>query len=311
MIVRKYTLEQIASWNDFVLKAKNSHFFFQRSYMEYHRERFEDCSLMVYDDRERLVALLPATKNGDEFVSHGGLTFGGFLVDSQMSVELMLSIFGCVLDELRRQGFHTWIYKCMPYIYHRYPAEEDKYALFINHADLIRRDVSAAVYLPTRYKYYKGRKWMVNKGKKSHIDVHESRDFKQFIVLENEVLAEHHETKAVHTGEELRMLAERFPENIKLYIGERDGEMLAGTVIFENGQTVHTQYLANSNEGRQCGALDVVIDHLLNEVYANRTYFDFGISNENNGRYLNEGLIAQKEGFGARAVVHDFYKISL
>ena len=107
------------------------------------------------------------------------------------------------------------------------------------------------------------------------------------------------------------MLAERFPDDIKLYIGERDGKMLAGTVIFENGHTVHTQYLANSDEGRQCGALDVVIDYLMREVYADKTYFDFGISNENEGRYLNEGLIAQKEGFGARAVVHDFYRIVL
>lgn len=40
-------------------------------------------------------------------------------------------------------------------------------------------------------------------------------------------------------------------------------------------------------------------------------YFDFGISNENNGRFLNRGLIAQKEGFGARTIVHDFYELSI
>ena len=38
-------------------------------------------------------------------------------------------------------------------------------------------------------------------------------------------------------------------------------------------------------------------------------YFDFGISNEQGGRKLNRGLIDQKEGFGARAVVHDHYAI--
>ena len=125
------------------------------------------------------------------------------------------------------------------------------------------------------------------------------------------MLMGNHEVKAVHSGAELRLLAERFPANIKLYVGEKDGEMLTGAVVFENGQTVHTQYLANSDEGRQCGALDVVIDYLLREVYADRMYFDFGISNENEGRYLNEGLIAQREGFGARAVVHDFYRMIL
>jgi hypothetical protein len=34
-------------------------------------------------------------------------------------------------------------------------------------------------------------------------------------------------------------------------------------------------------------------------------HFDFGTADECDGRYLNRGLIDQKEGFGARAVVHD------
>ncbi|SDE80971.1 hypothetical protein, partial [Sporomusa acidovorans] len=71
------------------------------------------------------------------------------------------------------------------------------------------------------------------------------------------------------------------------------------------------QYLANSEEGRSTGALDLVIHYLVTEVYKDKIYFDFGISNEKQGRFLNTGLIAQKEGFGARAVVHDFYSLDI
>ena len=39
--------------------------------------------------------------------------------------------------------------------------------------------------------------------------------------------------------------------------------------------------------------------------------FDFGISTEQGGRYLNEGLIFQKEGFGARTVVYDTYELNI
>ena len=152
---------------------------------------------------------------------------------------------------------------------------------------------------------------MVHRGKKNGVHVKESKDFDSFMELENEILQKYHSAKAVHTGEELAMLAERFPKNIRLYVGELDGNMVAGTVIFENNGVAHTQYLANSDTGRQAGALDCVIDYLLSEVYAECRYFDFGISNEDEGRYLNEGLIAQKEGFGARAVVHDFYRVRL
>ncbi len=311
LAVVKYTICKHFEWNTFVHKAKNQHFFFHRDYMEYHKDRFEDYSLMFYDEKERLVALLPGNRENDSFISHGGLTFGGFIIDNRMTVSTMLELFDCTIQFLRADAFHSWLYKCIPYIYHQYPAEEDKYALFRHDAILVRRDVSSAIYMLSRYKYQKGRKWMIAKGKKNHISVVESKDFEKFISLENMVLKEQHNTQAVHTGAELLMLADRFPANIKLYVGERGGEMLAGAIVFENGHTAHTQYLANSPEGRNCGALDVVIDYLLTEIYTDKTYFDFGISNEDNGRYLNEGLIAQKEGFGARAVAHDFYKIML
>ena len=38
-------------------------------------------------------------------------------------------------------------------------------------------------------------------------------------------------------------------------------------------------------------------------------YFDFGISNENNGENINEGLSYWKESFGARTIIHNFYEI--
>ena len=115
----------------------------------------------------------------------------------------------------------------------------------------------------------------------------------------------------MHSVEEIERFTTLFPNNIKLFVAIKDSKMLGGTLVFENKTIVHTQYLANSFEGRNIGALDFVIDKLINEVYSNKRYFDFGISNEDAGRYLNTGLIAQKEGFGARAVVHDFYELEI
>ena len=132
--------------------AKNSHFFFQRDYMDYHQDRFEDYSLMIYNSKDELTALLPASRHDDRVVSHGGLTFGGFLTDMKMKTETMLEIFEAVKNFLRQDNVSTLIYKCMPYIYYQYPSEEDKYALFVNDAELIRRDVSSTVLLsPPRY----------------------------------------------------------------------------------------------------------------------------------------------------------------
>ena len=188
MLVQPYTPTTSGAWNEFAANAKNSHFFFQRDYMEYHRDRFEDDSLLFYDEKGRLLALLPATKHGETIISHGGLTFGGFLVGERMTVETMLDVMEATKKFLAGLGCRELIYKCMPYIYCSYPAEEDRYALFRAEAELIRRDVSTAIFLPKRYGCSCMRKRAVKKGQRQGVQVRESKDFATYIAMLNAVL---------------------------------------------------------------------------------------------------------------------------
>lgn len=311
MDIKKYTTEYKNIWNEFVKKSKNSHFLFQRDYMEYHSDRFEDFSIMIFGNNDKLVSILPANIKDDILYSHQGLTFGGFLVDDKMKTETMLEIFESLKLFLKEQNIKKIVYKCIPYIYHINPSEEDKYALFRNDAKLIRRDVTTTIYLENKIKYQEQRARAVKKAIKNDLVFEESKDFKSYWGILEETLNSQHNAKPVHNIEEIERLANLFPDNIKLFVAIKDTKVLGGTLVFENEITVHTQYLANSFEGRNVGALDFVIDKLINEVYSNKRYFDFGISNEDAGRYLNTGLIAQKEGFGARAVVHDFYELEI
>jgi hypothetical protein len=59
--VKKYDQNDYKIWNDFVAQAKNATFLFHRDFMEYHKDRFEDFSLLVYQD-EKLISILPANK---------------------------------------------------------------------------------------------------------------------------------------------------------------------------------------------------------------------------------------------------------
>ena len=304
----RYEAADRFKWNSFLDKCKNKHFIFYRDYMEYHTDRFHDFSLMVFDEKEKPIALLPANIAADTVYSHQGLTFGGFLIDDRVRTETMVEIFAALRDFLKKSGVAKLIYKCIPYIYHSLPAEEDRYALFLGDARLFRRDVSSAIFLAQGAKYTKGRKWSINKAKKEGVVVESLAATDEYWDLLEGVLRSQYKAAPVHTREEIIFLREKFPENIKIYVARLAGEIVAGTVIYENETIAHTQYLANSEAGREVGALDLVIDHLITNVYANKRFFDFGVSNENAGRYLNAGLIAQKEGFGARAVVHDFYE---
>ena len=311
MQIIKYEENQKLVWDKFIRKAKNGHFFFCRDYMEYHRDRFHDFSQIIYNDKGNIIALLPASIDGDMVISHGGLTFGGFVCDSKMTAAKMLDVFANVKQFLKNAGVRMFIYKCMPAVYNKYPSDEALYALFRNNAELYRRDVSFSIYQPDRLGYQEQRKRAVKKGYRHQYILRQSSKYEEYISLLDKILIKYHGTHPVHSADELRMLAGKFPDNIKLYTAEKNGQIEAGTVVFLQAGVVHTQYLANSDEGRKTGALDCLLDWLITDVYKDKTWFDFGISCEQEGLYLNEGLAAQKEGFGARAVVHDFYKINL
>lgn len=306
--VLTYESSMKGEWNDFVRNAKNSHFFFIRNYMEYHSDRFKDNSLLIYNDKEKLIALLPANRVETTLYSHQGLTFGGLIVSDSMKVVTMLEIFDALKIYFKNNGITKLIYKALPYIHHIKPAEEDRYALFRNNATKICCEVNATITLDEPVKYSHGRKWSINKAKTEGMSLEESREFSSFWKLLEQVLNEQHGAKPVHNLAEIEMLANAFPKNIKLFTASKNGELLAGAVIYENKKIAHLQYVANGELGRQIGALDLLIDHLIQVEYKDKKYFNFGISNEQCGRVLNDGLIDQKERFGARAVAYDTYE---
>lgn len=310
IIIRRYNPNDDVAWDTFVDTSKNGTFMLKRGYMDYHADRFEDYSLMFYND-EKLVALLPASIHGSELRSHGGLTYGGFVTNLHMTAQIMLKIFETLKEYMSQHKIKSLLYKRVPAIYYLYPSDEDLYALFCNDARLVRRDISSSIYMADKVHFTERRRRGVKKAQKEGLEIRESHDYKQYIALLTQILSKYHNATPVHTAAELELLAGRFPENIKLYAAFKEDIMLAGVVIYETNKVAHTQYIANSDEGRLCGALDAVMDFLINQCYSKKEYFDFGISTEKEGRYLNEGLITQKQEFGGRAVVHDFYKIEI
>ncbi|HEY7330703.1 MAG TPA: GNAT family N-acetyltransferase [Gemmataceae bacterium] len=308
--VCRYSAEKKAEWDAFARTAKNAHFFFQRDYLEYHADRFVDHSLLFFQDH-KLTALLPANVSGDKLVSHGGLTFGGFLVDASMTTRRMLELFAELMRYLRANGLTQLIYKCIPHIYHTLPAEEDRYALFLHGAHLSRRDMTSTIEIQAKLPFQERRRRGAKKAKSAGVCCRASEDLQAFWPLLEQNLRQSHETRPAHSLAEIELLHRRFPDNIKLFGAYLDEQLLAGVLVYENAPVAHAQYISASEEGKRLGALDALFAWLITEVYNEKPRFDFGISTEDNGRLLNEGLIDQKEGFGARGVVHDHYQLEV
>ncbi|WP_460880283.1 GNAT family N-acetyltransferase [Pontibacter rugosus] len=165
--------------------------------------------------------------------------------------------------------------------------------------------------LQKSHPYSKDRRWRLSQGRRTLVQLEVSRCFNSFFDLSKKRLKDKYNLSPIHTAEEMQQLATVFPENIKLYAATKDGALLAGALMYETSTVAHAQYLAASEKGRNLHALEVLVDWLLTEVYPHKSYFSFGVSTEQQGQYLNEGLVWNKESYGARTIVHDFYEIQL
>lgn len=64
--IKRYSEADKEVWNVHVEQARNATFLLNRSYMDYHSDRFHDHSLMIFRNG-KLYALLPANEAGDTF----------------------------------------------------------------------------------------------------------------------------------------------------------------------------------------------------------------------------------------------------
>lgn len=301
-------------WNNVVEKSKNGTFLFNRNFMDYHKDRFVDCSLMFKNDKGVFIACLPANYDSENntIFSHQGLTYGGFILLKDVTAVDVSKMFDLSTIYYKEMGAKHFIYKPIPYIYSTYPAEEDLYFLFRHGANLVARGLSQTLIPQKNLTLNKGRKYCRNKAIHAGLIVEESRDcVVEFWNILNSTLLKYHNAKPVHSIDELSMLMNRFPNQIRLFVvKDSKKRVLAGSLVFDMAHVVHTQYLAASDEGKQVGALDLLITSLISDVFKDCQYFDFGISTENGGNILNEGLLYQKESFGGRSICYDTWKIN-
>ena len=306
----RYTPDQKQAWNDFVSRSKNGTFLLDRNYMDYHADRFTDHSLMVYR-RDKLYALLPGNTAGDTFYSHQGLTYGGLIMSDKTAAADVVQLFRLLNDQFRREGIRKVIYKPTPWIYHRQPSEEDLYAVVEVCGATVSRGLSSTISREHQNKWYRIRECGARHAKQLGLTVEETEDYKPFWQVLSNNLRERYGLNPVHTVEEIEMLHRRMPDHIRLVVVREGDETIGGTVLYVSDRVVHSQYIAASPKGKQVHALDLLFDVVIRKALASHPYFDFGISTEKRGTYLNEHLIYQKEGFGGRGVCYDWYEWTL
>ncbi|HNP31972.1 MAG TPA: GNAT family N-acetyltransferase [Flavobacterium sp.] len=308
--VRRYNSEDFAIWNAFIDNAKNATFLFQRDFMEYHQDRFQDFSLLVFDE-DKLISVIPANREGEAVFSHLGLTYGGFVFDAKIKLREVLDIVKSVLKFLHQNGISLFQIKLIPGIYNQFFSEEIEYTLFLTQARLIRRDCLSVLDLTKPFSFTKTRKESIRRGEKNGLVIKEELKFELFwneILIPN--LNKKHSSKPVHTTTEIISLQQKFPKNIRHFNVYHKDRIVAGTTIFITDKVAHPQYISGNAQKNELGSLDFLYNNLITDVFKDKNFFDFGPSHEENGKKINEGILFWKESFGAKTTVQDYYEVN-
>jgi hypothetical protein len=319
-VIRYHTHYQKV-WNEVVAKALNATFLFHRSFMDYHADRFQDHSVIIFADKE-LLAIFPANEKGNVIYSHRGLTYGGVAVVP--SVENYQNIFQAIFQYYQHEGFEKIFYKEIPFFYQKsksakpyfYPLSLSNQAL-VYPIRLCQQDVGAVIDLQSPIHFWHGREQAIKKASRSKpaLEIIEETSFAQLRRFWNKLLVPQLNNKyglnPTHTLSEISLLAARFPQNIKQYNIYQQGEILAGVTIFEDRQVAHCQYIASNDLGKELYATDWLFYYLIKEKYKNFRYFSFGISNEHGSNKVNQGLLNWKISWGAKVCKHLHFQIDL
>ncbi len=318
----KYKADNENIWDEFVENTSINGVFLQsRKFLNYHKlGRFHDCSIMIYYKNE-LVAVCPACEmyeNGKKvFYSHKGSTYGGIVVCKKIyTTQKLISLIEVIENFLVQNGYDRIVFKptmnllsepsmdLMEYcFYYKNYVEYKEINTYINYDSYDKKIINNLSKMKQR---------IIKKCQKNDMKFYEFTnkcDIEQFHNILSKNLLKFNK-KPVHTVEELcELKMKRFPKEIHFFGVSFEGKMVAGTMVFEfnKRRCAHTQYLAADPDYNKLSPMSYVY-YKVAEYYMQKGFstLSWGISTENNGKYINMGLTKNKEEFGSE---HGLMKI--
>lgn len=309
--VKRYCSDDFALWNDFISQANNATFLFDRNFMEYHADRFQDFSLLIFEE-DILQAVVPANFKDDTFYSHQGLTYGGFVFANEFPLEEVQAVVSETFIFLQQQAFVKCEIKSMLPFYAPDFHAEIQQVLSDKQAKITAQKMNLAIDFRTEYSISKSKLKHYRRLQSEGLVVKKEADCTVFWqeVLEPLLLEKYH-TKPLHSLAEINSLQSKFPNHIEQYNLYRDGEILAGITLFKSRKVVKSQYGATTENGKKFRALDYLFLYLIDSFKADYDYFDMGTVDDNSELGYNEGLLNQKKELGCSVYSQNIFQIAL
>ena len=322
MRLKKYTNDDDLIWDAFVHDSVNGTLMQERNFLNYHPAgRFIDCSLLVYDSHDKLSAVIPAAHQrvGEKniFSSYPGASHGGIVIGQKFKTADALTLIPLLINDCQTKGFKQIDLKPVPRIYHYRFCDELDFALRYHGFFVSSTELATALHLPengplkptTENNTLRN----IRKAAKLGVTIAESQDYQSYWDILSANLQERHESHPTHTLVEIKALTNRYPQAIKLFAAFYENEMIGGVLTFLlNTRVVNCFYISHRAKYQHLRPLNLLFHELINwSREKGYKYLDWGISTENKGKYVNQGLFSFKEGFGGRGVLRENYRCEL
>jgi hypothetical protein len=311
MTVRRIEAGDRNTWRDFVLRSNNGTIFHLPDFLDYHPEgRFENHHLIV-DWGQGIESIIPGAvavrEDGRWFRSYPGASYGGPVMDDSMSLAGTEKMVDSLIGYCRSEGFRGIEMTPPPLVYYRRPHNYLEFALVKRGFTYPRRELTAVIDLSRlgeelnlglRSSALRG----VRKAQSCGVEVEENPDFSLFYPVLESNLQERHGVRPTHTLEELQRLSELLPGRIRQFIARKDGEVLAGMVMFHcNPRVTLAFYISHDSEHQALRPVNLVYMEVIRWAKSmGYHYLDLGTFTLDMD--VNYGLCRFKESFSARGV---------
>lgn len=308
--VAKYKEEDRNSWNTLVDSSFNGTFMHRREFLDYHGDRFEDHSLLIYKNYD-LCAVFPAVLDNRVLVSHPGTTVAGLVYDDSVRGNDLKSI----LERIKQyHKFQRIIYKNTPIEFQRHAVQDDIWALHTLRAKKISCELSSILNpLMTNYVYWPDRKEELSCMTDNILlsamnlgDLDFLEEFWESVLVPN---LSKYGIEPIHTPKDINYLYNKFPVFVKgLLATHKSGKMLGGLIIFRFNKCYHVQYSVANAKGRALHTMSLLHHYMIENLPTDVHYYNFGKSTECHGYNLNDALYYYKNGFGGGSMTYDTYE---
>ena len=301
MQVVEYSKSLEQDWDEFVFKSKNGTVLHTQKFLSYHPEnRWVDKSVLIYNNGD-LKAVFPACEVEGEIISHAGSSCGGLIVLRSNKLSETSKYFQLLINYYNKHD--KIVFKKHERIFDVHPAEEIELAAIQVDFNVIYKELSTCVKL-SGYTISKNRLDKVNRASKKIRIVENDSDYASFhIILENN-LADKHAVRPTHSLSEMLKLKSLMPCTFSLLSAYYQDKMIAGIwLIKANDKVLHTFYVSQNYEFKNLYSISYLMNKVLEMAKRDGfEYVNFGVSTEDKGKIVNQGLVSFKESFGGFGV---------